>query len=348
MGMKKIIRNVLIGICVVVIVAVAGLAARLFINNEPDVRTTVKTPDGKSYVVKEEEGTKYAVVKDENGKLWGAEINDDGSIGETKADLSGKASDSDVINNYIGPNIDVTNNVDYTGQAVEIPTTKSQTQSTLPQGNNTPTANNTTTTAAVDETPRIKKYIDIFASNNYLMEFTTSDEKLSKPIVAAAKNGNILIDTVMPYDENTDIACKLLYLADKDKTYFVIDNIRKYISIPEDALGDDFNLDEMNMGSSLAEGVDLSKIKQSTVMIDGKEFHCESSKSKHSEVKYYFDGDTLFRIDKIDDDGTVTTTNFKRITSDVPDSTFEIPSNYGYWNLSWIDFLSGSKDKTTK
>lgn len=346
MGMKKIIRNIFIGICVVVIVAVAGLAARLFIHNEPDVRTTVKTPDGKSYVVKEEEGTKYAVVKDENGKLWGAEIKDDGSIGETKADLSGKASDSDVINNYDGPNIDVTNNIDYTGQVIEVTTAQGQTPTTQADNSNGPTSDSTTaaaTTAAAEETPRIKKYIDIFASNNYLMEFTTSDEELDKPITAAAKNGNITIDTVMPFDEDKEIACKVLYLADKDKTYLVLDDFRKYISIPQDALGDDFNLSDMNMGSSLADGVDLSNIKQSTVIIDGKEFHCESSKSKNSEVKYYFDGDTLFRIDKIDKKGDVTTTNFKRITSDVPDSTFEIPSNYGYWNLSWTGFLSGKK-----
>lgn len=335
MGMKKIIRNIFIGIFVVIIVAIAGVASFLLIEREePDVRVTVKAPDGKSYVVKEEDGTKYAVVKDASGKIWGAEIKDDGSIGETKADLSGKVSDNDVISNYDGPDINITNNVEYTGQVSEVTTA----QATDP---NNPTQEDNTTVPE-DQTPRLKRYIDIFASNNYLMEFTTTDETLGNtPITAAAKNGNIIIDTVMPYDENTNLVCKMLYLADKDKTYLIIDNFRKYCSIPTDLMGEDFNMSDMNIGSNFGSSIDLSKIKQSTVTIDGKEFHCESSKSKNSEVKYYFDGDTLVRFDTIDKDGNVVTTNFKRITSDVPDSTFEIPSNYGYINLSWLGFLGG-------
>lgn len=333
MGMKKILRKVFLGIFIVVIVGVAAVVASFFMPEigRGDTRVTMQDPNGKSYVVKKDGRDEYAVVTDADGKLWGAEIKDDGSIGETKKSLEGKASKYDIISDYNGPDIDVTNQVIYTGQPSEVYDSTTQSQApTISSGE--------TTTAPVDKTPKLKKYLEIFSSNNYLMEFTTSDEKLGDtPITAAAKNGNILVDTSID-----GITCKMLYLADKNKTYLLLDNYRKYCSVPQSLLGDDFNMSDMNMGTTLANSVDLSSIKQSTVMIDGKEFHCETCGNGASATKYYFDGDTLVRFDTTNEDGTASVTNFTRITTDVPDSTFEIPSNYGYINLDLLG-LVGNK-----
>lgn len=332
MGMKKILRKVFLGIFIVVIVGLAALAASIFMPEigRGNTRVTMQDPSGKSYVVKQDGKDKYAVVKGEDGKLWGAEINADGSIGETKKSLEGIASDSDIIDSYDGPDIDVTNQVILTGQPSEVYETTTQNQAPA-----NPNSYDVTTAAPVDNTPKLKKYLEIFSSNNYLMEFTTSDEKLGNtPITAAAKNGNILVDTSID-----GITCKMLYLADKNKTYLLLDNYRKYCSVPQSLLGDDFNMSDLNMGSTLANSVDLSSIKQSTVMIDGKEFHCETCGNGASATKYYFDGDTLVRFDTTNEDGTASVTNFTRITTDVPDSTFEIPSNYGYINLDLLGLV---------
>ena len=56
-------------------------------------------------------------------------------------------------------------------------------------------------------------------------------------------------------------------------------------------------------------------------------------------MQYYFDGDTLVRLDSTGEDGVVASTYITRITTDVPDSTFEIPKGYGYLNLDWLGMM---------
>ncbi|MGN0467874.1 MAG: hypothetical protein ACI4GY_04010 [Acutalibacteraceae bacterium] len=378
--MKKIIKRIVLGVVAVIIIAVAGLSAYLFIpRKDVDVNPTVTDASGNVYSVYEEGKTKYAVVTDAQGKVWGAEIQDDGSVGETTASLEGKVSKDDVMTTYSGPDIDVTNDVNqYTGSVNEVsssqanvPVAASDSSSSAAQNNvssnqaanSTNAANNSATTAAdstnaatdstnkssnsttnqsSEKTLRISKYKEIFASNNYLIEFTTNDETLGDtPITAAAKNGNIIIDTQIE-----GITCKMLYLASKDKTYLLLDNYRMYCAVPESLMGDDFDLSDMNMGSSLASNIDVDHIETSTVNIDGKSYYCESCKTKDGgEVRYYFDGDSLVRFDtdNIDENGEKYTvsTFFSKITTNVPDETFEIPSNYKYLNVSWLNAIIG-------
>jgi hypothetical protein len=47
----------------------------------------------------------------------------------------------------------------------------------------------------------------------------------------------------------------------------------------------------------------------------------------------------LVRRDNVYSDGHVDSTYFAQITTDVPDSCFEIPKGYGYLNLDWIGLL---------
>ena len=191
------------------------------------------------------------------------------------------------------------------------------------------------TTTAAPKTYRITKYQEMFNTGTYLMEFKTSDPELGdSPITAAAKNGNFVIDTKIQ-----NYKCKMLYLAKDKTTYLIIDDFKKYTKLPEDMMGDDFDMSSMM--SSFGKPVDTSKIETSTVKIGGQTLNCETVKDDKGEMRYYFNGDTLVRMDSVSNDGTVDSTYISKLTSDVPDSAFQIPSNYGYLNLSWLEALAG-------
>ena len=191
------------------------------------------------------------------------------------------------------------------------------------------------TTTAAPKTYRITKYQQMFNTGTYLMEFKTSDPELGdSPITAAAKNGNFVIDTQIQ-----NYKCKMLYLAKDKTTYLIIDDFKKYTKLPEDMMGDDFDMSSMM--SSFGKTVDTSKVETSTVKIGNQTLNCETIKDENGEMRYYFDGDTLVRMDSVGNDGTVDSTYISKLTSDVPDSAFQIPSNYGYLNLSWLEALAG-------
>ena len=196
----------------------------------------------------------------------------------------------------------------------------------------------TTTTQAAKKTYRITRYQEMFQSGTYLMEFKTSDPELGdSPITAASKNGNFVIDTKIQ-----NYKCKMLYLAKDKTTYLIIDDFKKYTKLPEDLMGDDFDMSSMMQNFS--KPVDLDKVETSTVKIGGQTLNCETVKDDKGEMRYYFNGDTLVRIDSVTKNGTeetIDSTYISKLTSDVPDSMFQIPSNYGYLNLSWLEALGG-------
>lgn len=210
-------------------------------------------------------------------------------------------------------------------------------QSTKPAPSTAPTAAPTQPSASTAY--KIEKYQKIFASETYLMEFTTNDADLGDtPIVAAAKNGNVLVEASVE-----GIACKILYVADTDTTYVILDNWRKYSKLPPELMGEDFDMNELNMGANFASDIEGKEITVKTVEINGKRLTCESYYTdKGVLMEYYFDGDTFVRLDSTGKDGSVSSTYISKLTTDVPDSTFEIPEGYGYINLSWLSMLEGA------
>ena len=191
------------------------------------------------------------------------------------------------------------------------------------------------TTTSAPKTYRITKYQQMFNTGTYLMQFKTSDPELGDtPITAAAKNGNFVIDTQIQ-----NYKCKMLYLAKDKTTYLIIDDFKKYTKLPEDMMGEDFDMSSMM--ASFGKAVDTSNVETSTVKIGDQTLNCETIKDDSGEMRYYFNGDTLVRMDSVSSDGTVDSTYISKLTSDVPDSTFQIPSNYGYLNLSWLEALAG-------
>lgn len=236
-------------------------------------------------------------------------------------------------------------NTTVTTQSTTVPNaTAAPTQGTTAAPQSAPSSQQTSTPAVTEGTTspqkptayKIEKYQKIFASETYFMEFTTNDEDLGDtPIVAAAKNGNVLVEASVE-----GIACKILYKADTDTTYIILDNWRKYSKLPPELMGEDFDMNELNMGANFASDIKGKDIQVKTVEIGGKVLTCESYYTdKGVLMEYYFDGDSFVRLDSTAKDGTVSSTYITKLTTDVPDSTFEIPDGYGYINLSWLSMM---------
>ena len=359
--MKKILQR--IALCVVVLV-IAGIAAGVrYFTYDPTMSKEedngyVTDTQGMTYtMVADKEGSTYVVVTDKEGNRYAAEY-DGTTVGSTVGNINGEVALGDVPTNYDGPHLEVSNDINkFQG---EISTTVSNdveneyiTSTTAP--NNAPTKGDDVTTtkpAKPDNKPtkpsqsggkleayRIEKYQKIFESGTYLMKITTNDDSLGDaPVTMAIKNGNMYVDMAVDIDGSTTMDCGMLYLKGKDTMYLIFNDFKKYCKMPESMMGEDMNMEDMmsEMGAS-----DIGKITVSEVEINGEKLILESYTSTldGTTVNYYFQDDVLVRRDNVYSNGQVDSTFFAVLTTDVPDSYFEIPKGYGYLNLSLLDAL---------
>lgn len=338
--MKKIMTRLLVGLLIVVTV-VGGTAYFLLFHNpeDPQIITPTTQPTmvdsaGKSHlIVVDGNGTSYAVVTDPDGNRYAAEYNGN-EIGSTVGQINDQVPLSDLPTTADpGQQIVVTNNPDdYMGDVITTnpPQTTNAPATDVPNDVTEPSSAPSQTLDAY----RIEKYEKIFASGTYLMEITTNDPDLGDtPITMAVKNGNMYIDTVIE-----GMKCQMIFDSRNETMYIIFTDWKKYCKLPEDLLGEDFD-----MSSMLAEfGMDqIGDVSASLVDINGQQLILESyvSPVDGSTVNYYFNGEQLVRRDNISKSGVTDSIYISRFMSEVPDSYFEIPSGYGYLNLSWIDAL---------
>ncbi len=348
--MKRIIQKIfLVILCIVIAVGAVG-AYKLFYNPQKNDKITVTDVYGSTYLaVVDDKGTTLAVVTDAEGNRYAAEYNN-GEVGSTLGNINDQIAAEDLPTNFTGTTFEAT--ADVTAYTGDVQTTTSSTTQTTTEVTTTTTTTNTqqgntttqpTTEANKDpnalEAYRIKKYIDVFSGGTYLMTATTNDPSFSEPFTMAMKNGDVYLETKIEVDEETGaLNCKILILDNGETIYLIIDDIKKYFKVPADLIGED-----MDMASMMADfgNVELGEIKVSEVEIGGQKLILESYVSPEDgmTVNYYFDGDILVRKDNISKDGTVDSTFFSKVTTDVPDSTFDVPDGYGYFNVSWIGAL---------
>ncbi len=349
--MKKILRRILI--CVLVLL-VAGIGAGIrYFTYDPDKADEkdngyVTDSEGMTYtMVADKEGTTYVVVTDKDGNRYAAEY-DGTTVGSTVGSINDEVSLDDVPTNFTGSHVDVTNDVNkFQGDiSTTLPTVTGSNAE-----NDTTTPNHGQTNSDVPATKpqkpednklkayRIEKYQQIFKGGTYLMKITTNDESTGDmPVTMAIKNGNMYVEMAMDL-EGSSMNCSMLYLKGKDTFYLIFNDWKKYCKMPEDMMGEEMNMDEMmsDMGQD-----DIGEITVSQVELNGQKLILESYTSPYdgTTVNYYFDGDMLVRRDNVYADGHVDSTYFAQLTTDVPDSYFEIPKGYGYINLDWIGLLA--------
>lgn len=172
---------------------------------------------------------------------------------------------------------------------------------------------------------RIDRYAELFESGTFLM--TINDPEMG-PLTMALKGNKMYIEA-----SSDGLDQKMIYRGDikskEDPTqgtwFLVLDAYKVYSVIPADVVSDT-SVEELI--EDLKNGEEQT-YTTSTEKLNGKTYYVESCVDKDgTKTKYYFDGDVLVRSDSISPDGTVTTTEFSKITGTVPDSLFVIPSSY--------------------
>ncbi len=192
---------------------------------------------------------------------------------------------------------------------------------------------------STSDEPKVAKYQRIFKSGKFMMKINDPD---LGPVTMAMSGNKMFIDASME-----GISLKMLYDGDKkDKDnpelgtwYIVLDSLKKYSPMPSDMIGD-MNVEELT--KDFANNEDSAVYTNSVEDVNGELLDVESCvDSNGNTTKYYFRGDELVRSDSIGPDGSVSTTEFQLITGDVPDSVFQIPSDYAKWNISWLMNMLG-------
>lgn len=346
--MKKILTRIFVGLLIIVAV-VGGTAYFLLFSNPddtPDVQSTTQPTmvdsSGKSHlVVVDGNGTSYAVVTDPEGNRYAAEYSGS-DIGVTVGQINDQISLDDLPSEANPDNqIVVTNNPDDyrgdVGTTAPVPSTSEPaTKPTSDSSSDTPDS----TTAPPEESPdalvpyRIEKYEKIFASGTYLMEITTNDPDLgTTPITMAIKNGNMYVNTTIE-----GMKCQMIFDSSNETMYIVFTDWKKYCKLPEDLMGEDFDMSAMMADFGTG---NIGEVSVSLAEINGQQLILESyvSPVDGSTVNYYFNGDQLVRRDNISKTGTVDSIYVSKFMSEVPDSYFRVPDGYGYLNLSWIGAL---------
>ena len=348
--MKKILRRILI--CVLVLL-VAGIGAGIrYFTYDPDKAKEEDSGyatdvDGMTYtMVADKEGTTYVVVTDKDGNRYAAEY-DGTTVGSTVGSINDEVALGDVPTNFTGAHVDVTNDINkfqgdisttlpgVTGGNQEDDTTVKNPDNT----NDVPATKPQKPEENKLKAYRIEKYQQIIKGGTYLMKITTNDESTGNmPVTMAIKNGNMYVEMAMDL-EGSSMNCSMLYLKGKDTFYLIFNDWKKYCKMPEDMMGEEMNMDAMmsEMGQE-----EIGEVSVSQVELNGQKLILESYISPYdgTTVNYYFDGDILVRRDNVYSDGYVDSTYFAQITTDVPDSCFEIPKGYGYINLDLIGLLA--------
>ncbi len=331
--MKKILQRTFLGVLALIIVSVSIAVAVRNNANKPVTSSIVTDAAGSTYRVHIEKDTTYAVVTDENGDIWGADF--DGNTVDltgTRVNLNEKYNSEDIPTQFTGEHVDYT--VDPNAY-LDNPNPKPDNQ---PQQGGSENQGNENEGQIPPEVPdngleayRIQKYQDVITGGTYLMTVTMIENGVQEePITMAVKNGNVYIS--MNVD---DMSAQMIYKAENDTMYMLLDFIKKYCEVPEDMMGG-----EMNM-AAIATDFNVGKINEVSVEeteLNGNKVICESYIADDgSEFRYYFDqNDMLVRRDKFSPNGNTDMMLFSQLTTDVDDSLFEIPKGYGYLNISWL------------
>ena len=342
--MKKILRWSFLGGLALIIALISVVSA---INNsrKPVVSDTVVTDAaGSTYRVHIEKDTTYAIVTDADGKIWGVDF--DGQtvdLTATRVNLDEVYKPSDIPTQF-------------TGQHVDFVADPNQYMDNQQGGNQTPDNGQQNGGADIDngqqgtdpgqdpnsqptglQPYRIQKYQDIIGGGTYLINVTMIENGVQEePITMAVKNGNFYVS--MSVD---DMAAQMIYRADSGTTYMLMDFIKKYCAVPEDMMGEDMDMSQVSKGFQV-EHLD-KEITVTETSLNGNPVICESYIADDgSEFLYYFDAnDMLVRRDKNGPDGSTDVMIFSQMTTEVDDSLFEIPSGYGYLNISWLLSMAG-------
>lgn len=327
-------------VLMVVVVLVAVIFCFRSVKNGGKQTLTITDPDGITYLaVLDQNNNVYAGVTDTAGNLYGARIDTDGyPVLDESLYVIGEYDGTLPKNNTTAVDIQQTQNSETYNYNADVSiiedTDPSQATTGSAGSSNGSESTDATATATVgaDTTASqgqkaylADKYRQLFASGTYQMTFTSDDPDLPGAITMAFKNGNIYVETTVE-----GMAAKVIYNDSLKQGIIALPSLRTYCTLPEDMM------QEMSSSAIDMENAnDYSEVKSYKVDINGRECLCESYINNDGSIdNYYFYNNELVRLDFIESDGSSTVYNVTQLSSDVPDSYFEMPKGYLKLNIA--------------
>ncbi len=153
------------------------------------------------------------------------------------------------------------------------------------------------------------------------------------PFTVMRSGNNMYMESQFPIDGNRYITIRALI---KDgKCIIYIPSIRAYMELPSDSLDEILNgVDQYTDPDKDPELIGEYK-SSGQVSVGGVTYNVDIYEDEDgSEVKYYYQGDNLKRVESVDKSGNTTIIEYESITNTVDKSKFVAPT--GYFNLGNI------------
>lgn len=308
-------KNKKLTVLMVAIVLVALIFCIKSIRGSEKQTLTVTDPDGITYLaVLDQNNNVYAGITDSSGTLYGARIDENGyPVLDDSLYVVGEYDGTLPKNNTTAVDIQQSSKAESYNYNADVSVKEEATSSTQ-AGSSSPED----TTQAPKE--RLSdRYRTLFSSGTYQMTFTSDDPDLPGEIDMALKNGSVYLETTVE-----GIPAKVIYNDSTKSGAIVIPSLRLYCTLPDDMI-DEFSSGALDLNFS----EEYKTFKTYKVDISGRECICESYTYDTGEVNnFYFYDNELVRMDLISPDGSSTVYNITSLTSNVPDSYFEMPKGY--------------------
>lgn len=311
--MKK--NKKLTALMVVIVLAALIFCVKTIRSSEKQT-LTVTDPDGMTYLaVLDQNNNVYAGITDASGNLYGARIGEDGyPVLDDSLYAVGAYDGTLPRNNTTAVNIQQSDKGESYNYNASVSVKDETTSSTTSSGSDSQ--------QTTEEQPKERlsdKYRTLFSSGTYQMTFTSDDPDLPGEIDMALKNGSVYLETTVE-----GIPAEVIYDDTKKTGAIVIKSFRLYCTLPDDMI-EEFSSGALDINFS----EEYKDFKTYKVDISGRECICESYTYDTGEVNsFYFYDNELVRMDLISPDGSSSVYNITSLSSDVPDSYFEMPKGY--------------------
>ncbi len=171
-------------------------------------------------------------------------------------------------------------------------------------------------------------------SKQYTLKMTAKNisstgEISTIPFTIMRSGNNMYMETQFPVDNNRYITVRALV---KDgKCIMYIPSIRAYMEFPAEAVNEILN--GVDQYTNPDKAPDTGEYKSSgEVTVGGVKYNVDIYENEDStEIKYYYLGDSLKRVETVDKEGNTTIIEYESIKNTVDKSKFVAPT--GYFNL---------------
>jgi hypothetical protein len=185
-------------------------------------------------------------------------------------------------------------------------------------------------------------YIADFAqSEKYTLKMTIRNESTAMPVTVVRSGNKMYISTSMPVEDQGTMSANIIINGNKCKVF--IPNIRGYYEVPIDSIEDITK--EIDVGTTAPDESKKTGTVQATDangIIYDVDMYTESN---GDTVSYWYNGDTLTRVEYISADGSSTIVEYNELSYTADEKVFVEPQ--GYFNMTDM-MAAGDSILTTK